>query len=70
MGTTLQGAPKGELQHWRGNIQGRLAKIIVLDQFSRNIHRDTPKSFSADDKTLALAKEAVALGCLAELPTS
>ena len=47
-----------------------MAEIIVLDQFSRNIHRDTPKAFSADDKALALAKEAVVLGCLAELPTS
>lgn len=33
-GATLQAAIKGELQHWRKDAQGRLAEIIVLDQFS------------------------------------
>ncbi len=40
-GATLQAAIKGELQHWRKDAQGRLAEIIVLDQFSRNIYRET-----------------------------
>ncbi|MGX9460818.1 DUF924 family protein [Shewanella sp. A14] len=66
-GTTLQAAIKGELQHWRKDTQGRLAEIIVLDQFSRNIYRDTPAAFSADNIALALAQEAVALGCLSQL---
>ncbi|QDE32214.1 DUF924 family protein [Shewanella polaris] len=68
-GTTLDAAIKGELQHWRENTQGRLAEIIVLDQFSRNIYRDTPAAFSADNIALSLAQEAVAMGCLAVLPT-
>jgi uncharacterized protein (DUF924 family) len=67
--TTLDAAVKGELQHWRTNAQGRLAEIIVLDQFSRNIHRDTPAAFAADNIALVLAQEAVTLGCLAQLPT-
>jgi uncharacterized protein (DUF924 family) len=47
---------------WRANPEGRLAEIIVLDQFSRNMFRGTPLAFGADDKALALAQEAVAKG--------
>ncbi|AZG72433.1 DUF924 family protein [Shewanella livingstonensis] len=68
-GNALDAAINGELQHWRKDAQGRLAEIIVLDQFSRNIHRDTPAAFFADNIALELAQQAVALGCLAELPT-
>ncbi len=42
-GQLLEQAKAGELYHWRATPQGRLAEIIVLDQFSRNIYRDTPK---------------------------
>ena len=55
-------AAQGELFEWRQNAQGRLAEIIVLDQFSRNIGRNTPAAFSADPMVLALAQEAVAGG--------
>ena|SRR5690606_2443019 len=51
-----------ELYSWRANAQGRLAEIIVLDQFSRNIHRDTAAAFASDALALALAQEAVAAG--------
>lgn len=50
----------GELYSWRITPQGRLAEIIVLDQFSRNIYRDTPAAFEADPIALVLAQEAVA----------
>ncbi len=53
-------ASKCELYHWRTDPNGRLAEIIVLDQFSRNIFRDTPQSFAHDPLALALAQEAVA----------
>lgn len=53
---------------WRGNAAGRLAEVIVLDQFSRNIFRDQPESFASDPLALALAQEAIAAGALAELP--
>lgn len=49
-----------ELSSWRATPNGRLAEIIVLDQFSRNIYRDTPKSFASDPLALALAQEAIA----------
>lgn len=57
-----QQAIKGELYEWRVDPQGRLAEIIVLDQFSRNIFRDTPEAFSSDAIALVLAQTAVAAG--------
>ncbi len=56
-----------ELYSWRSSAHGRLAEVLVLDQFSRNMFRDTPRSFSADPLALALAQEAVATGADAEL---
>lgn len=61
-GALLIAAAQCELFSWRDNAKGRLAEIIVLDQFSRNIHRDSPKAFAQDALALALAQEAVALG--------
>ena len=51
-----------ELFKWRESAHGRLAEIIVLDQFSRNMFRDTPLAFAYDALALALAQEAVAAG--------
>lgn len=65
---TLAQAKRGELYHWRGTAGGRLAEILVLDQFSRNIHRDTPAAFEADPMALVLAQEAIALGVDEALP--
>lgn len=63
----LQQAAAGELYTWRKSPQGRLAEVIVLDQFSRNIYRDTPQAFTQDPQALVLAQEAVAAGALSEL---
>jgi uncharacterized protein (DUF924 family) len=60
--STHQQASQGELFHWRGTPEGRLAEIIVLDQFSRNMFRDDPVSFAQDGIALVLAQEAVAGG--------
>jgi uncharacterized protein (DUF924 family) len=57
-----------ELFGWRANASGRLAEIIVLDQFSRNLFRDDARAFAADPIALALAQEAVAGGFDADLP--
>ena len=51
-----------ELYPWRATPLGRLAEIIVLDQFSRNIYRDLPQAFACDALALGLAQEAVANG--------
>ncbi len=58
--TTLEQAVAGELFAWRREPRGRLAEIIVLDQFSRNIHRSTPRAFAQDPVALVLAQEAIA----------
>ncbi|HET8708073.1 MAG TPA: DUF924 family protein [Pseudomonadales bacterium] len=57
--TLLEQASKGELYRWRETIAGRLAEIIILDQFSRNIFRNTADAFSQDMMALTLAQEAV-----------
>lgn len=55
-------AARCELFDWRMAAKGRLAEIIILDQFSRNIFRDKPQSFANDSLALALAQEALAVG--------
>ncbi len=62
-------AEKSELFTWRGTAEGRLAEIIVLDQFTRNLYRNTPRSFASDPMSLALAQEAVSQSLDAELTT-
>ena len=62
VGHTLQQAMQCELWTWRETAEGRLAEIIVLDQFSRNLFRDHPASFAQDPLALSLAQEAVRLG--------
>jgi uncharacterized protein (DUF924 family) len=60
-------ATRAELFAWRATPQGRLAEIIVLDQFSRNIHRGTRRAFETDPLALALAQEAVSANADAAL---
>ena len=61
-GLVLEAATRCELYAWRTSPPGRLAEILVLDQFSRNIHRDTPRAFAQDPLALLLAQELVAGG--------
>ena len=53
-------ATRSELFEWRAEPRGRLAEIIVLDQFSRNMHRGDALAYANDTLALALAQEAVA----------
>lgn len=66
-GDTLRRAVQGELSGWRDEPEGRLAEIIVLDQFSRNIHRGSPMAFAQDPVALTLAQRAVSEGSHLEL---
>lgn len=66
-GKVLKQAAAAEFYSWRTTAIGRLAEIIVLDQFSRNVYRDTPAAFAQDAMALVLAQEAVAAGALQEL---
>jgi uncharacterized protein (DUF924 family) len=59
---THTAAARGELSAWRAEPEGRLAEVIVLDQFSRNLHRGTALAFAADPMALALSQEAIAGG--------
>ena len=60
-------AKASELFHWRDTALGSLAEVIILDQFSRNIYRDKPESFSCDSMALALAQFAMSKGLDNEL---
>lgn len=60
-------AAAGLLDGWAATARGLLALVVVLDQFSRNLHRDDPRAFACDAKTLALAREALDRGVDREL---
>ena len=55
----VEQALRGELDAWRGEARPALARIVVLDQFTRNIFRDTPRAFAGDRQALAAASEMV-----------
>jgi uncharacterized protein (DUF924 family) len=55
-------ARTGTLDHWTETPRGSLALIILLDQFSRNLHRNSPEAFAADPKARAIARSAIARG--------
>jgi uncharacterized protein (DUF924 family) len=61
-GTLHARAARGELYGWRTTPRGRLAEIIVLDQFSRNLFRGSARAFAQDLAALVLAQEAVSAG--------
>lgn len=65
---TYQAIIKGETAPWRETPEGRLAEIIVLDQFSRNMFRNKPEAFANDALALKLAEEAVRIGVDKQLP--
>ncbi len=60
--TVYEAARVGEYSEWRGSARGRLAEIIVLDQFPRNMFRGSMRSFEADTLALMLSQEAVRCG--------
>lgn len=53
---------RGEAWTWRETPEGRLAELIVLDQFSRQLHRGSAEAFAQDKMALVLAQEAIATG--------
>jgi len=59
---THASACRCELFDWRSKAEGRLAEIIVLDQFSRNMFRDSALAFANDAISLSLSQEAIACG--------
>jgi uncharacterized protein (DUF924 family) len=65
----LERATRGELDHWAQMPRPRLALIVVLDQFSRSVYRNTARAFAQDPKALALALEGIEVGHYAALET-
>ena len=61
-GETLPRVAKGEAYRWRETPDGRLAEIIVLDQFSRQLHRGSTEAFAQDKMAIVLAQETIAAG--------
>jgi uncharacterized protein (DUF924 family) len=53
----VERASAGELDHWAQDPRGRLALIILLDQFRRNIHRGTAEAYEKDKVALKLCVE-------------
>ena len=51
----VESARRGELDAWAATARGRLALVILLDQFTRNLHRGSPQAFASDAKAVALS---------------
>ncbi len=67
-GPAIEQALAGGLLHWRAAPQSALARIVLLDQFTRNAFRDTPRAFAGDGQALADAQALVAHGDDRALP--
>ena len=67
-GALVEHALSGGLAAWAGEPDAALAQVIVLDQFTRNIFRDTPRAFAGDARALAASQEMVARGDDLALP--
>lgn len=63
----LQQADSGALDEWKKTARGRLALILLFDQFSRNIFRKSSEAFAFDQKAQALVLEGIELGHDTEL---
>ena len=61
-GADYERAISGELDHWIDSWRGRLALIILLDQFSRHIHRGTAQAFAQDETAQALVIDGIGAG--------
>lgn len=61
-GALVESALAGKLTDWDTTAHGALARILLLDQFTRNIFRDTPRAFAGDAPALAAARRLVATG--------
>ncbi len=68
-GTLIERALRGELADWSREPEGALAQIVLLDQFTRNVFRDTPRAFAGDARALAAATAMVGQRQDEALPT-
>ena len=61
-GSAVEAALAGSLDNWAETPEGSLAQILLLDQFTRNIFRGTPRAFAGDEAALGLAQGMVQAG--------
>lgn len=61
-GPLVEAAGDGALDHWADSAEGRLALILVTDQFTRTIGRDTPQAFELDPQARALCTDGIEQG--------
>ncbi|SCA55832.1 putative transmembrane protein [Candidatus Terasakiella magnetica] len=61
-------AAKGELQNWQNTPLGAVALVIALDQFPRNMFRDSKKAFATDAQARKITRHAVEMGFDQHLP--
>lgn len=59
---THEAAARNELTAWQDSAEGALALVILLDQFPRNMFRDSPRAFATDPQARAVASRAIARG--------
>ena len=64
----IEMAKKGKYGKWKETTLGSLTLILLCDQFTRNIYRDTEKMFSCDEIARVVAQEAIEKGFDRELP--
>jgi uncharacterized protein (DUF924 family) len=69
-GPLLDAALNGGLTDWESSLHHRLALVILLDQFSRNIHRGQARAFAGDGLAQKLVLQTLALGLDADLPVA
>jgi uncharacterized protein (DUF924 family) len=67
-GGLVEDALAGKLDGWAATVEGRLALILLLDQFCRNIHRGTARAFAGDKRALKLCVEGSMSHAYRELP--
>lgn len=67
-GAQVAAARAGQLQGWAQTARGRLALVLLLDQFTRNTARGQPESFAGDAQALALAQQGLDNGHWEALP--
>ena len=67
-GDLVAEAVAGGLADWPGSDRGLVALVLLLDQFTRNIYRDTPQAFAGDARALSLAQATIAAGHHRRLP--
>lgn len=61
-GSAIETALAGGFRDWESTARGALARVLLLDQFTRNAYRGTPRSFAGDVQALATADAAIAAG--------